>query len=206
MNANALRGLYRLSVEATEAIDVRRNRVARFIGAPTGPRCRNVPQCSSESLNIVAKAFAPTVLEPGDEVCITIMEHHSNPHPGSKACRGGREARLPYPTRTASSSRKEMDAKIGPKDEDSLRRACVQMFWHRKPRQGTRSPRTEQGGYFVVDGAQSVPHEGRRNRNRAATSCVLGKLFGPFGMGVLWGKDEPRQRHAALLIGRRSTT
>ena len=86
MNANALRGLYRLSVEATEAIDVARNRVARFIGAPKAQdvvMCRN----ASEALNIVAKAFAPTVLEPGDEVCITIMEHHSNLIPWQQACR-----------------------------------------------------------------------------------------------------------------------
>ena len=51
--------------------------VARFIGAADAREvvfCRN----ASEALNLVAKAFAPTVLEPGDEVCITIMEHHSN--------------------------------------------------------------------------------------------------------------------------------
>ena len=77
MNANALRGLYRLSVEATEAIEVARHRVAKFIGAPDWHDIV-LTRNASESLNIVAKAFAPTVLEPGDEVCITIMEHHSN--------------------------------------------------------------------------------------------------------------------------------
>ena len=65
MNANALRGLYRLSVDATEAIDEARAHVARFIGAADAREvvfCRN----ASEALNLVAKAFAPTVLEPGD--------------------------------------------------------------------------------------------------------------------------------------------
>jgi len=138
MNANALRGLYRLSVEATEAIDVARNRVARFIGAPKAQdvvMCRN----ASEALNIVAKAFAPTVLEPGDEVCITIMEHHSNLIPWQQACRAAgaklaaRRERQYHARRNGCENR--------PEDEDSLVRARVQCFGHRKPRQGTRSPR-----------------------------------------------------------------
>ena len=94
MNANALRGLYRLSVDATEAIDEARAHVARFIGAADAREvvfCRN----ASEALNLVAKAFAPTVLEPGDEVCITIMEHHSNLIPWQQACRAA-GARLVY--------------------------------------------------------------------------------------------------------------
>ncbi len=74
MNANALRGLYRLSVDATQAIDDARARITRFIGAHN-PRelvfCRN----ASEALNLVAKAFAPTVLELGDEVCILSLIH-----------------------------------------------------------------------------------------------------------------------------------
>ena len=115
MNANALRGLYRLSVEATEAIDVARNRVARFIGAPKAQdvvMCRN----ASEALNIVAKAFAPTVLEPGDEVCITIMEHHSNLIPWQQACRAaGAKLVYLYPDENGIITPEEMDAKIGPK-------------------------------------------------------------------------------------------
>ena len=84
MNANALRGLYRLSVEATEAIEIARQRVAKFIGAPDAHDIV-LTRNASESLNIVAKAFAPTVLKPDDEVCITIMEHHSNLIPWQQA-------------------------------------------------------------------------------------------------------------------------
>ena len=94
MNANALRGLYRLSVEATEAIEAARAHIARFIGAADAREivfARN----ASEALNLVARSFAPTVLEPGDEVCITIMEHHSNLIPWQQACRAA-GARLVY--------------------------------------------------------------------------------------------------------------
>ena len=71
-NANPLRGLYPLSTEATEALESARAAVARFLGAAQSEEIvftRN----TSESLNLVAKSFAPTVREPGDEVVITIM-------------------------------------------------------------------------------------------------------------------------------------
>ena len=86
MNANPLRGLYSLSVEATEAIAKVRQQIADLIGAPQANEVvftRN----TSESLNLVAKSFAPTVLEPGDEVVITIMEHHSNMLPWQMVAR-----------------------------------------------------------------------------------------------------------------------
>ena len=83
MNANPLRGLYSLSVEATEAIAQVREQIARLLGAVdergrAAARDIVFTRNASESLNLVAKSFAPCVLEPGDEVAITIMEHHSN--------------------------------------------------------------------------------------------------------------------------------
>ncbi len=103
MNANPLRGLYSLSVEATEAIAKVRQQIADVIGAPHANEVvftRN----TSESLNLVAKSFAPTVLEPGDEVVITIMEHHSNLIPWQQVCREtGAKLVYLYPTKTGSS-------------------------------------------------------------------------------------------------------
>ena len=83
MNANPLRGLYSLSVEATEAIAKVRAQIATLIGAVdnTGKPLANdvvFTRNTSESLNLVAKSFAPTVLKAGDEVVISIMEHHSD--------------------------------------------------------------------------------------------------------------------------------
>ena len=132
MNANALRGLYRLSVEATEAIEIARQRVARFIGAPDAHDIV-LTRNASESLNIVAKAFAPTVLEPGDEVCITIMEHHSNLIPWQQACRAA-GAKLVYLYREDR-----------PEDEDPVRRARVQRAWRAEPRRGAWPPRARAG-------------------------------------------------------------
>ena len=114
MNANPLRGLYRLSVDATEAIERSRKHVASFIGAPSFHDivfCRN----ASEALNLLAYSFAPTVLGEGDEVCITIMEHHSNLVPWQQACkRAGAKLVYLYPDKDGAISEDELRAKIGP--------------------------------------------------------------------------------------------
>ncbi|MFR2055189.1 MAG: aminotransferase class V-fold PLP-dependent enzyme, partial [Collinsella sp.] len=115
MNANPLRGLYSLSVEATEAIAKVRQQIADLIGAAQANEVvftRN----TSESLNLVAKSFAPTVLEPGDEVVITIMEHHSNLIPWQQVCREtGAKLVYLYPTKTGQLTTEEVLAKVGPK-------------------------------------------------------------------------------------------
>ena len=84
MNANPLRGLYRLSVEATAAIEDARRHIAAFIGAVDDagkPQGNEVvfTRNASESLNLVAHTLPQVAnLGPGDEVVISIMEHHSN--------------------------------------------------------------------------------------------------------------------------------
>ena len=115
MNANPLRGLYSLSVEATEAIAKVRQQIADVIGAPQANEVvftRN----TSESLNLVAKSFAPTVLEPGDEVVITIMEHHSNLIPWQQVCREtGAKLVYLYPTKTGQLTTEEVLSKVVPR-------------------------------------------------------------------------------------------
>ena len=203
MNANALRGLYRLSVEATEAIEVARHRVAKFIGAPDWHDIV-LTRNASESLNIVAKAFAPTVLEPGDEVCITIMEHHSNLIPWQQACRdAGAKLVYLYPDEDGIIQPEEMDKKIGPKTK-------ILSVVHVSNVLGVENPVVElgrrvheQGGYFVVDGAQSAPHIPVNVEEIGADFFALSahKIFGPFGMGVLWGKDELLRAMPPFLTG-----
>ena len=91
INANALRGLYRLSVDATTAIGDARKALARFIGAVDAngtPRDREIifTRNTSESLNLVASSLGRLVLKPGDDVVISIMEHHSNIIPWQQIC------------------------------------------------------------------------------------------------------------------------
>ena len=203
MNANALRGLYRLSVEATEAIEGARRRVARFIG---GPDARDVVFCrnTSEALNLVALAFAPTVLEPGDEVCISIMEHHSNLVPWQQACeRAGARLVYLYPDEHGVITPEEMDAKIGP-------RTKIVSIVHISNVLGVQNPVEElgrrvhaHGGYLVVDGAQSVPHIPVDVRAIGCDFFAFSshKALGPFGIGVLWGKHDLLEAMPPFLTG-----
>ena len=203
MNANALRGLYRLSVEATEAIEIARQRVAKFIGAPDAHDIV-LTRNASESLNIVAKAFAPTVLEPGDEVCITIMEHHSNLIPWQQACRAaGAKLVYLYPDENGVITPEEMDAKIGPKTKIVSVVHVSNVLGVQNPVEELGHRVHEQGGYLVVDGAQSTPHIHVDVQAIGADFFAFSahKLFGPFGMGVLWGRDELLNAMPPFLTG-----
>ena len=184
MNANALRGLYRLSVDATEAIDEARAHVARFIGAADAREvvfCRN----ASEALNLVAKAFAPTVLEPGDEVCITIMEHHSNLIPWQQACRAA-GARLVYlfPDEDGVIGEEELDAKIGPRTKIVAAAHVSNVLGIENPIESMAERVHAHGGFMVVDGAQSVPHLPVDVRKLGADFFAFSahKALGPFGV------------------------
>ncbi len=203
MNANALRGLYRLSVEATEAIDIARQRVARFIGADN-PHDIVMVRNASEALNIVAKSFGPTVLGPGDEVCITIMEHHSNMVPWQQVCRAvGAKLVYLYPDAEGIIQPEEMDAKIGPKTRIVAATHVSNVLGIENPIKELARRVHEQGGYLVVDGAQSVPHMKVDVADLGADFFAFSahKAFGPFGMGVLWGKDELLNAMPPFLTG-----
>ena len=203
MNANALRGLYRLSVEATEAINEARQTVASFIGAPDAQDIvfsRN----TSEALNVVAKSFGAMVLKPGDEVCISIMEHHSNLIPWQQVCRAT-GAKLVYlrPDKNGVISSEEMDAKI-------TSRTKIVSITHVSNVLGIQNPVAElgkrvheHGGYLVVDGAQSVPHIPVNVQELGCDFFAFSghKVFGPFGIGVLWGKHELLEEMPPFLTG-----
>lgn len=203
MNANALRGLYRLSVEATEAINEARQTVASFIGAPDAQDivfCRN----TSEALNVVAKSFGAMVLKPGDEVCISIMEHHSNLIPWQQVCRAT-GATLLYlrPDEQGIITPAEMDAKI-------TSRTKIVSITHVSNVLGIQNPVAElgrrvheHGGYLVVDGAQSVPHIPVNVQELGCDFFAFSghKVFGPFGIGVLWGKHELLEEMPPFLTG-----
>ncbi|WP_418831178.1 aminotransferase class V-fold PLP-dependent enzyme [Paraeggerthella sp.] len=203
MNANALRGLYRLSVDATQAIDQARASIARFIGSHDARElvfCRN----ASEALNLVAKAFAPTVLEPGDEVCVTIMEHHSNLVPWQQACRkAGASLVYLYPNENGVITDQELDAKIGPKTKIVAAAHVSNVLGIENPLAAMAERVHAQGGYLVVDGAQSVPH---MPVDVHAIGCDFfafsaHKAFGPFGVGMLWGSLDLLEEMPPFLTG-----
>ena len=192
MNANPLRGLYRLSVEATQAIEDARAHIARHIGA-TNPNEIVFTRNASESLNLVAHSLGEAVLEPGDEVVISIMEHHSNLIPWQQVC-GRTGAKLIYlrPEPDGTITEEQVAEAIGP-------RAKIVSCTHVSNVLGVETPIAricerahEMGAYAVVDAAQSVPH---LEVDVAKIGCDLmafsaHKLMGPMGIGVLWGRMD----------------
>ena len=199
MNANPLRGLYRLSVEATAAIEDARKRIAAFIGAvdeagkPQGNEIvftRN----ASESLNLVAHTLPQVAdLGPGDEVVISIMEHHSNLIPWQQAC-AATGATLVYlrPNDDYTITQEEIEAKIGPHTKIVSVTHVSNVLGVENDIAAIAARAHEMGAYLVVDGAQSVPHLAI---DVHALGCDLlafsaHKMGGPMGIGVLWGKAE----------------
>ena len=206
MNANALRGLYRLSVEATEAIAAARAHIARFIGLDGAKDARDIVFCrnTSEALNLIARSYAPMVLRPGDEVCITIMEHHSNLIPWQQACKAaGAQLIYMYPNESGVISEEEMRAKIGPRTKIVSAVHVSNVLGVANDIALMAKIAHEFGATMVVDGAQSVPHFAV---DVTALDCDFfafsgHKVFGPFGIGVLWGRHDLLDAMPPFLTG-----
>lgn len=205
MNANPLRGLYELSYEATNAINDARKRIARFIGAGEENwhdivLCRN----TSEALNLISFSLSDMVLKPGDEVCITIMEHHSNCVPWQLACkRHGAKLVYMYLDEEGHLTEQEMRTKIGPKTKIVSAMQVSNVLGVKNDVKLLGQIAHEFGAYMVVDGAQSVPH---MPVNVTDLDCDFfafsgHKVFGPMGIGILWGKHELLDAMPPFLTG-----
>ena len=205
MNANALRGLYQLSVDATEAINAARAHIACFLGlderdAPDIVFCRN----TSEALNLLAYSYAPTVWQPGDEVCITVMEHHSNLVPWQLACRAaGAKLVYLYPDDQGIIDEAEMRRKIGPRTRivSAIHVSNVLGVANDVKLMGRIAH--EHGAAMIIDGAQSVPHFPVDIVDLDCDFFAFSghKVFGPMGVGVLWGRHELLEAMPPFLTG-----
>ena len=210
MNANPLRGLYGLSVAATAAIEDARTRIARFIGALDGkgkPETNQVifTRNTSESLNLVAHTLPAVVkLGPGDEVVISIMEHHSNLIPWQQVCRQT-GATLVYlrPDSDFRITAAEIEAKIGPAAKIVSVTQVSNVLGVENPVKEIAARAHEMGAVCVVDGAQSVPHIPVDVRELGCDLLAFSghKLGGPMGIGVLWGKKELLEAMPPFLTG-----
>ena len=209
MNANPLRGLYRLSVDATQSIAETRAHVARFIGAVDK---QDTPQAdeiiftrnASESLNLVARSLGHLFLQPGDEVVISIMEHHSNLIPWQQICRetGARLVflRLDEDFRITPA---EIEAKIGPRTKIVSVTQVSNVLGIENDIAAIAARAHAMGAKMVVDGAQSVPHIAVDVRKLDCDLLAFSahKMCGPMGIGVLWGKAELLDAMPPFLTG-----
>ncbi len=203
MNANPLRGLYDISVMATQAIQEARAHNARFIGA-SDPDEIVFTRNSSESLNLLARTLGDTRLRAGDEVCITIMEHHSNLIPWQQAClRAGAKLVYMYLDDDCKLTQEEIEAKIGPKTRIVSLTHVSNVLGVENPVAAVARRAHEVGALVVVDGAQSAPHIKVDVKELGCDFFVFSshKALGPMGIGVLWGRRDLLEDLPPFLTG-----
>lgn len=203
MNANPLRGLYGLSVKATMAIEDARKHVASFINAP---RHRDIVfgRNASEMLNLVALSYGAHTVGAGDEICITIMEHHSNLIPWQQICRAtGAALVFMRPNEDGVVTEAEMREKIGPNTKIVSAVHVSNVLGVENDVRLMASIAHENGAVMVVDGAQSVPHLQVDVQKLGCDFFVFSahKLFGPMGIGVLWARHDLLEAMPPLLTG-----
>jgi len=207
-NANTHRSPHVLGQEATELYEEAHRNVARFIGASDGREIIFVRN-STEAINLVAYSLSHSEsdrLRPrrGDEVVLTVMEHHSNLVPWQRVCE------------QAGTVLKVVGIQDdGTLDMEQLREAITERTWlvcctHVSNVLGTINPVKEierlahqAGALFLVDGAQSVPHMPVDVKEMGCDFLAFSghKMLAPLGIGVLYGRRELLEEMPPFLYG-----
>lgn len=193
VNANVHRGVHFLSQQATELHEASRETVRRFINARSSNEIV-FTRGTTESINLLASSFADSQMKEGDEVIVSVMEHHSNI--------------VPWQLQAA---RKGIVLKVIPMNNDRgellldeyeklfSERTKLVSFAHVSNVLGTVNPAKEMiatahahGVPVLIDGAQSVPHMKVDVQDLDADFFAFSghKIYGPTGVGVLYGKEE----------------
>ena len=190
--ANVHRGVHTLSQRATGAYEAARERVARFLGA-TDPADVVFTRSATEGLNLVAWCYARPRLGAGDEVLLTEMEHHSNIVPWQMVCAATGARLVVAPVDDRGELRLDELAKL------LSPRTKVVSLVHVSNALGTVNPVAEiarlahaVGAAVVVDGAQAAPHMAIDVRALGCDFYTFSghKVYGPTGIGALWGRKE----------------
>ena len=190
-NANVHRGIHTLSQEATALHEAARERVRKFLNARSTAEIV-FTRGTTESLNLVASSFSQAFLREGDEVIVTVMEHHSNIVPWQLA-----RERWGFTLRVVpmdDEGRLDLEAYAALLNERTRLVCCCQVSnvlgTVNSVREMARMAH-DAGAYFLVDGAQSVPHFPVDVQELDCDFLTFSahKIYGPTGVGVLYGKE-----------------
>ncbi|MGT2934212.1 cysteine desulfurase [Streptococcus catagoni] len=189
-NANVHRGVHTLAERATKEYENSRQRVANFINAKQTKEIL-FTRGTTTALNWVAK-FAETQLEEGDQVLISVMEHHSNIIPWQEACRK-KGAQLVYVyLKDGQLDLLDLKQKLSKKTKFVSIAQVSNVLGCLNPVKEIAELSHEVGAYMVVDAAQSVPHMSVDVQDLDCDFLAFSghKMLGPTGIGVLYGKEK----------------
>ena len=191
VNANVHRGIHFLSQRATDLHEAAREKVRAFINARSTAEVV-FTRGTTERLNLIASSYAQAFLKPGDEVVLTVMEHHSDIVPWQLVReRHGITLKVVPMDDAGNLDMEAYHSLLGPK----TRLVCC---CHVSNVLGTVNPVREMarmahdaGAHFLVDGAQSVPHFSVDVQDLDCDFLVFSghKIYGPTGIGVMYGKE-----------------
>ncbi len=202
-NANPLRGLYALSVAATEDVEAAREAVRVFIGARHAEEIiftRN----TTESLNLVAYSYGRSQIHAGDEVLVSIAEHHSDLLPWQAVCREtGAALRYIECEPDGSIDLDKVEKLITDRTKLVAVTQVSNVLGRVNPIREIADMAHRVGAVLVCDGAQSTPHMRVDVQALDADFFAFSghKLYGPMGIGVLYGRRALLEKMPPFLTG-----
>ena len=190
-NANVHRGAHQLSARATEGFEAARGKAAAFIGAAS-PREIVFTRNASEAINLVARSWGEANLKPGDEILLTVMEHHSNLVPWQLlAARTGCVLRHAGLTETGELDLEDLRSQINGRTKLVSLVQVSNTLGCLNPIEAIAPLAHAAGALLLVDACQSLPHLPVDVAQLDCDFLVASshKLCGPTGMGFLWARE-----------------
>ncbi len=206
--ANIHRGVHTLSQRATDAYEASRATLKKFVGAGDSHELV-FTSGTTEAINLVALGLSvpghkPAVLQPGDEIIVSGLEHHANLVPWQMAARrAGARLHILKPDAEGRLHADDLARLLGPRTRVFAVTACANATGERPPFEELLSLAAEAGAMTVLDAAQAVSHG---NVNVSALDCDFlafssHKMYGPMGIGALVGRRAALERLVPLRLG-----
>lgn len=202
-NANPHRGAYSLSVEATEVYENTRDKIAKFINAKHREEII-FSKNATESLNLIAYSYGMENLKKGDEIVLSIMEHHSNLVPWQKVAKTtGANLNYMYINESFEISDEEIETKITDQTKIVGITHVSNVLGSVNNVKKIIKQAHKKGAIVIVDASQSIPHMKIDVQDLEADFLVFSghKMLAPLGIGVLYGKREILNEMSPFLMG-----
>ena len=202
-NANPFRGLYDISEKSTEEYEAARSTVAEFIHAQD-PAEIIFTRNTTESLNLLGYSLTSVLVRPGDQILISMEEHHSNMLPWRLAAkRIGATIAYVTPDENGEITAEAVRAALTPRTRIAAITQMSNVFGKLNDMKAIAAVCHENGTVIVADGAQSVPHVPVDVQDLDVDFLAFSghKMLGPMAIGVLYGKTEYLEKMPPFLSG-----